>query len=253
MGADLGGWTSGRLRGSRPTLLVPLGSTEQHGPHLPLDTDTRIAAAVAAAVVAAGAGDVVAEVGADTGAEVGADTGAGLLVAPAIPYGASGEHQGFPGTISIGTDALGALLIEYVRSAGDWARRVAFVNGHGGNVEALRTAVPVLRSEGRDAAWCGCTVEGADAHAGHTETSVLLHLCPEQVGAYDAVTGNCEPLAGLMPRLRTGGVVAVSASGVLGDPGTATAEAGARYLAAMVTDCARRVRRWQPGPGGMLT
>ena len=245
MGADLGGWTSGRLRGSRPTLLVPLGSTEQHGPHLPLDTDTRIAAAVAAAVATAGDRDVL--------AEVGADTGAGLLVAPAIPYGASGEHQGFPGTISIGTDALGALLIEYVRSAGDWARRVVFVNGHGGNVEALRTAVPVLRSEGRDAAWCGCTVEGADAHAGHTETSVLLHLCPEQVGAYDAVTGNCEPLAGLMPRLRTGGVAAVSASGVLGDPGTATAEAGARYLAAMVTDCARRVRRWQPGPGGMLT
>lgn len=239
MGAELGSWTSGRLSGSRPTLLVPLGSTEQHGPHLPLDTDTRIAAAVAAAVAAAGARDGVVELCA--------------LVAPAIPYGASGEHQAFPGTISIGTDALGALLIEYVRSAADWAGRVLFVNGHGGNVEALRAAVPVLRSEGRDAAWCGCTVEGADAHAGHTETSVLLHLCPEQVGAHDDVAGNCEPLVGLMPRLRAGGVAAVSASGVLGDPSTATAEAGARYLAAMVTDCARRLGRWRPDPGGMLT
>lgn len=101
-GNTIGGWAQTWEAGlpagygSRPTLLVPLGSTEQHGPHLPLDTDTRIAAAVAAAVAAAGAGDVVAEVGADTGAEVGADTGAGLLVAPAIPYGASGEHRGFP-------------------------------------------------------------------------------------------------------------------------------------------------------------
>ena len=235
MGAELGGWTSARLRGARPTLLVPLGSTEQHGPHLPLDTDTRIAVAVANGAVR----DMVA--------------GADVLVAPAIPYGASGEHQAFPGTISIGTDALSVLLIEYVRSAGDWARRVLFVNGHGGNVEALRAAVPVLRSEGRDAAWCGCTVEGADAHAGHTETSLLLHLCPERVGPHDAVAGNCEPLAGLMPRMRAGGVAAVSASGVLGDPSTATADAGARHLAAMVSDCAPRLRRWRPGPDGMLT
>jgi mycofactocin system creatininase family protein len=247
VGAELGGWTSGRLRGSRPTLLVPLGSTEQHGPHLPLDTDTRIAHEVATGA----ARELAAELGTGAVAELG--TGAAALVAPAIPYGASGEHQGFPGTISIGTDALCTLLVEYVRSASDWAHRVLFVNGHGGNVEALRVAVPLLRTEGRDAAWCGCTVEGADAHAGHTETSLLLHLCPERVGVRDAVAGNCDPLAELMPRLRAGGIAAVSESGVLGDPSTATAEAGARYLAAMVTDCAQRLRRWEPGPGGMLT
>lgn len=235
MDADLGSWTSGRLRDMRPTLLVPLGSTEQHGPHLPLDTDTRIAAAVAL--------------------ESAADMGPApaVLVAPAIAYGASGEHQAFPGTISIGTDALSTLLVEYVRSAADWAGRVVFVNGHGGNVEALRTAVGLVRAEGRDAAWCGCAVEGADPHAGHTETSLLLHLCPELVGDRGSVEGNREPLANLMPRLRAGGVRAVSESGVLGDPGTATAADGARYLAAMVTDCSRRVRRWRPGPGGMLT
>lgn len=235
MDADLGSWTSGRLRDMRPTLLVPLGSTEQHGPHLPLDTDTRIAAAVAL--------------------ESAADMGPGpaALVAPSIAYGASGEHQAFPGTISIGTDALSTLLVEYVRSAADWAGRVVFVNGHGGNVEALRTAVGLVRAEGRDAAWCGCAVEGADPHAGHTETSLLLHLCPELVGDRGSVEGNREPLANLMPRLRAGGVRAVSESGVLGDPGTATAADGARYLAAMVTDCSRRVRRWRPGPGGMLT
>lgn len=236
MGAELGTWTSGRLRGVRPILLVPLGSTEQHGPHLPVDTDTRIAAAVAAGIAAAPP----------------VDEGAATLIAPAVPYGASGEHQGFPGTISIGTEALRVLLVEYVRSACDWARRVLFVNGHGGNVEALRAAVTRLRIEDRDVAWYGCSVEGGDPHAGHTETSLLLHLCPQHVGTHEEIDGNCEPLADLMPRLRAGGIAAVSASGVLGDPSTASAEAGSRDLAAMVDDGLARLRRWRPGPDGML-
>ena len=96
------------------------------------------------------------------------------LLAPAIAYGDSGEHQSFPGTISIGTDALSSLLLEYGRSATCWAPRLLFINGHGGNITALRRAVSLLRSEGRDAGWCPCTVAGADAHAGHTETSLLL-------------------------------------------------------------------------------
>jgi len=81
--------------------LLPVAAVEQHGPHLPLDTDTRIAVAVAQ--------------------RVGADLG--HLTAPAIAYGASGEHQGFPGTVSIGTAALTAVLVEYGRSACDWASR----------------------------------------------------------------------------------------------------------------------------------
>ncbi len=93
-----------------PLLVVPLGSVEQHGHHLPLGTDTSVACAVAGA--AAGALD-------------------GALLAPALAYGASGEHEGFSGTISIGTDALTGLLVEYGRSAGRWARRVLVVNGHG--------------------------------------------------------------------------------------------------------------------------
>lgn len=213
-------------------MLVPVGSTEQHGPHLPLDTDTRIAAAVAA------------------GAAAG--LGGHTLVAPPVCYGASGEHEDFPGTVSIGTAALTTLLVEYGRSACRWAERLVFVNGHGGNLEALVTAVVLLREEGRAVAWCGCAVPGGDAHAGHTETSVLLHLCPDDVAPGNIRPGNTEPLADLMPRLRAGGVGAVSENGVLGDPSGAAAAAGAGYLAAMVDDCAHRIRRWRLGPDGML-
>lgn len=223
--------TSGQLRGGGAlTVVVPLGSTEQHGPHLPLDTDTRIATAVATSVAARR-----------------------YLLAPPICYGASGEHQGFAGTISIGTEALTALLIEYGRSACTWAHRVVFVNGHGGNLQALRAAAGLLQTEGRDVAWWSCSVAGADAHAGHTETSLLLNLSPEAIRMGLVARGNTEPLTDLMTRLRDGGVAAVSESGVLGDPTTATAAEGERIFAAMVEDCTARVLRWTPAVDGMLT
>lgn len=231
--AELGSLTTGQLGHGASILLVPLGSIEQHGPHLPLDTDIRIATAVATALAG----------------RLGDET----LVAPPIAYGAAGEHQGFAGTVSIGTEVLARLLTEYGRSACDWASRVVFVNGHGGNVEALRAAVGLLRDEGRDVAWCACSVEGADAHAGHTETSVLLHLWPDLVRTADIRPGNTEPLDAILARMRAGGVAAVSPSGVLGDPTTATAEAGERIFAVMVTGCLERIRRWRAGPGGVLT
>ena len=84
------------------------------------------------------------------------------------------------------------------------------------------------------------------------ETSVLLHLSPEVVLTQNVAPGNTEPLAGLMPRLRDGGVAAVSTSGVLGDPTTATAAEGERIFSDMVADCVARVQRWRPGPDGML-
>jgi mycofactocin system creatininase family protein len=213
-------------------LIIPLGSTEQHGPHLPLDTDTRIATAVASGVAGRLAGD--------------------WMLAPAVAYGASGEHEGFPGTVSIGTAALRLLLIEYGRSASRWASRLVFVNGHGGNVQAVAEATALLREEGRDAAWCPCAVAGGDAHAGHTETSVLLHISPEDVWPEEFVPGNSAPLGELIEPMRREGIAAVSPVGVLGDPTTASAAEGARLFAEMVDACLRRIESWSPDGGGML-
>jgi creatinine amidohydrolase len=212
----------------RPTLLVPVGSTEQHGPHLPLDTDARVAAAVAVRAA-----------------------GAGLLVAPPVAYGASGEHEGFPGTVSIGHEALRLLLLELGRSAARWAGRLLFVNGHGGNVPTLVEAVRLLRYEGRDAAWFACS-PGGDAHAGRTETSLLLALAPGLVGP-DRAAGNPAALGELLPAMRAGGVAAVSPNGVLGDPAGASAEEGERLLTWMTDALVAALARWTPAPSGRLT
>lgn len=235
--SELANATSKQLQSKPSALLVPVGSTEQHGPHLPLDTDTRIATAVCRAVA-----DRL----------VGTD-GVNWMIAPAIGYGASGEHEEFSGTVSIGTSALRLLLVEYGRSASRWVSRLVFVNGHGGNVEALAAATALLRYEGRDAGWCSCTVAGADAHAGHTETSVLLHISPQDVRIDERVPGNKAPLRELIPEMRRGGVAAVSEVGVLGDPTTATVEDGARIFPDMVETCLRRIVRWAPDRDGMLT
>jgi mycofactocin system creatininase family protein len=212
-------------------LVVPLGSVEQHGSHLPLGTDTSVACAAAEAAVAS------------------LD---GVLLAPPLAYGASGEHEGFPGTISIGTTALTGLLVEYGRSACRWAGRVLVVNGHGGNLDALRSAVPLLRSEGRDVAWFPCGVPGGDAHAGRTETSLMLHVEPEWVLGDRAAPGVTAPIGDLLPRLRAEGVRAVSPTGVLGDPAGASAEEGAALLTDLVDRLVAAARSWDVDGSGRL-
>jgi mycofactocin system creatininase family protein len=215
-----------------PLLVVPLGSVEQHGPHLPLTTDTAVAAAVA---------------------EAATRSLDGALLAPALAYGASGEHEDFPGTISIGTEALTGLLVEYGRSACRWAARVLIVNGHGGNLDALRAAGTVLRSEGRDVGWFPCAVPDGDAHAGRTETSLMLHVEPGTVRLAEAVPGVTTPMAALLPRLRAEGVRAVSPTGVLGDPAGAGAGEGAALLDDLVSRLVAAAAGWRVDPIGRLT
>jgi mycofactocin system creatininase family protein len=212
-------------------LVVPLGSTEQHGHHLPLGTDTAVACAVAEA--AAGALD-------------------GALLAPALAYGASGEHEDFPGTVSLGTEALTGLLVEYGRSASRWAARVLLVNGHGGNLDALRSAGSLLRAEGRDVAWFPCGIPGGDAHAGRTETSLMLHVEPEGVLGERTLGGETASIASLLPRLRAEGVRAVSPTGVLGDPAGATAEEGAALLRVLADRVVAAATDWDADATGRL-
>src|SRR3546814_6639107 len=186
-----------------PLVLVPVGSIEQHGPHLPLDTDTTIAVAVAEAVAATLAGHLP-----------------GTWVAPALSYGSSGEHQSFAGTCSIGTPTLRLVLVELVRSMRTWADRVVFVNAHGGNLEALRSAVAQMRDEGHDVTWVPCATEEFDLHAGHTETSLMLHLRPRPVRMDRAQAGTTAPIRATHADLITADLPPAPPKGTLGEPTT---------------------------------
>ncbi|MFI7004752.1 mycofactocin biosynthesis peptidyl-dipeptidase MftE [Nocardia sp. NPDC050175] len=222
--ADLTWPEAGERAAADAILAVAIGATEQHGPHLPLSTDTDIASALCARLAA-----------------VRAD----VLVAPAIPYGASGEHAGFPGTLSIGQAALELLVVELCRSATDTFDRILLVNWHGGNLEPLRRAETLLRSESRDVRVYLPRYQG-DLHAGRSETGVQLALSPDRVRLDRAEVGDVRPLAQLMPLLRGAGVRSVSANGVLGDPTAASADEGAALLDHLTTDLLDRTRLWWP-------
>jgi creatinine amidohydrolase len=203
------------------TLLLPLGATEQHGPHLPVGTDVAIAVAFAEGAAAATPGTIVASV---------------------LAYGSSGEHQDFAGTLSIGAEATELVLVELGRSATETFDRVLFVNAHGGNTAPIAAAVERLRFEGRDVRAWSPSLDG-DAHAGRTETSLMLAL-KEGVREELAEAGNTAPLVDLIDDLRSGGVGAVSPNGVLGDPSGASAAEGRALLAAAVDDLRATLVAW---------
>jgi creatinine amidohydrolase len=217
--------------GEREVLVVPAGALEQHGPHLPLDTDAVVADAVARRLYAA-------------------RPAAGL--APVLPFGASGEHAGFPGTLSIGTEAVRLVVVELVRhAAADWDA-VLVVNAHGGNRDALRQAAETCRYEGRRLDVVHLGTPDMDAHAGRAETSMMLHLAPQRVRPDLAEAGETAPLAELLPRLAAGGVAAVSPNGVLGDPAGASAAEGTALLGALVDRLVGAARTWRVDRTGRL-
>jgi creatinine amidohydrolase len=217
-------------------LVVPVGSCEQHGPHLPLDTDTRIAVALAERLCTS-LGSRRPETNAGR-----TDAGADAVVAPAVTVTASGEHHGFPGTLSIGTDTTVDVLVELIRSA-DWTDGVVLVNGHGGNLDAVRRAVDRTTADGRRVLSWWPRAAGGDAHAGFTETSLLLAIAPHLVRVDRVEAGRLEPVHELMDELRRGGVRAVSTNGVLGDATGATAEHGRRLLDDLTVDLVATVTR----------
>lgn len=215
------------------TVILPLGSTEQHGPHLPLATDSVRAAALADGLAAAMPG---------------------CLVAPVLPVGCSDEHTGFAGLIGLDHATLAAVIVDCARRMAVWGiQRLVLLSAHGGNTAALKAACTRLAAEEPElevrlaasplqlvetlaaiAAADGITVDAIGMHAGEGETSEMLKLRPDLVRMDLAVAGYVGSMAGVMPRLRCEGLQPVTASGTLGDPRGASASRGARYLAARI-------------------
>ena len=229
---------------------LPVGSTEQHGPHAPLATDAVTATAVAEAAASRyedAAGGPVAGAGVADETTAGEDeaTARGeALVTPTVPVGVSEEHRAFDGTMWVSPDAFRAYVREAAASLGaSGIDRIVFVNGHGGNVEALAT---VARRFSRDPAhdgygvaftWFEAVGEHTDdmGHAGPLETALLRATHPELVRE-DAIESAREGAADRWGEWVVGVNLAHDAdaftdNGVVGDPTAGDAARGQELLA----------------------
>lgn len=202
--------------------LLPIGSYEQHGPYLPLSTDTLIACAVAERVAAAYP----------------------VQPLPPLTISCSQEHSGWPGTVSITAATLGAVVRDVAASL----RRsgvpgLVLVNGHGGNY-VLRNLVQEATAEGHRMAlfpvgadWDDAAAEAgvetparSDMHAGELETSILLHAQP---GCIREGYETSDLLSDDRRHLHTLGLGPYTSSGVVGRPSLAGAEKGDAVLTAL--------------------
>lgn len=217
------------IAGPGSVVLLPIAAVEQHGPHLPLHTDTIIAEAVAEAVD---------------------DGSLDLWVLPTLAYGKSNEHLPFPGTITLTSETLLRVLDEIsagVARAG--FSRLAFLNTHGGNSALLTVAArdarvrhglmvanlqptPLAGPMGRGEIEIQKDEARYGMHAGRAETSIMLVLRPDLVDL-EAAEGSIPPPPGEDGALEYAGPRSVawladdlSGNGVLGDPSGATAEEG---------------------------
>jgi creatinine amidohydrolase len=227
-------WPELRDIGATEVGLVPVGATEQHGPHLPTATDTIIAASLC---------DLTSE-------------RTGAIVLPAIPVGASYGHGTIlPGTLSLSPEMLGAVARQWAEWAAETGlRRLLFVNAHFGNAPSLAIATDHLRlfrPDLRVAAlnwWtldpmvaAESVLDGEDLHANRSETSVMLALAPDLV--------HTDRLAEADDPDRTGDLVfrytapALSTNGVTGRPSEATTELGQKLVALTVDALVERVER----------
>jgi creatinine amidohydrolase len=214
--------------------LVPVGATEQHGPHLPTGTDTIIATALCE--------------------RASERTGAPVL--PAISVACSyGHGTVMPGTLSLTPHLFEQVVIQYAEwAATSGLKRLIFVNAHFGNAAALGTATDHLRlfrPDLRVAAvnWWSLdpqvesemTTDGDDVHANRSETSVMLALAAHLVDLDKARSADdADRTEGLVFRYTA---PALSTNGVTGRPSEATRELGDRLVEATVTALADLVQR----------
>jgi creatinine amidohydrolase len=224
------------LDGGSRTVVVGVGSIEQHGPHLPVVTDSVVAQASAAGVAA---------------------RLPGVLLGPTLPVGVSPHHMGFPGTLTLTPEVFRDQVSQCVASLGrHGVERVLVVSGHGGNFGPLaelreRTGgridgvefVPYDDLEGfigvfqGVAAGDGISAADCGSHAGEWETSLMLALRPDLVEMDRAEPGYLGGFDGsVADRLFSEGTASLAANGVLGDPRAATAERGQRYLGAWIDE-----------------
>lgn len=220
--------------------LLPVGAMEQHGPHLPLTTDTILAEGVARRIARL----------------------VGGLLMPAFAYGDAWSAEGWAGTISISPETTQEALIDI----GSGLRRAGFaglvtVNGHFGNRAPIGAAAEVLIEEGlpvlaldypglEEAAAEYCVSEPAGPgfyHADEVETSMMLALAPDAVRMGRAVAEY--PVFPSDFGTRPIQLSTFNTSGVFGDPRGATAETGEKIIARIVAESVAQITRWREGLG----
>jgi creatinine amidohydrolase/Fe(II)-dependent formamide hydrolase-like protein len=226
------------VRSLKPTsiLLLPLGAIEQHGPHLPLDTDLVVAQGLTRRLVER------------WGEEFD------LWELPAIPIGLSREHDWAPGTLSLSIQGFVALMRDLAGSlvCSLPARNLVIVNGHGGNRGILDNLLHEFRG---DFALNACVIHpfdlckqptgepGPDVHGGIGETSVMLALAPERV-RLDLVADASSDAAAVRALIFDRGVSfpwrsddrRLTGNGAIGDARAATAELGAAMIASVLAE-----------------
>lgn len=203
--------------------VLPVGSFEQHGDHLPLITDTAIACLIAAEI---------------------SETYPVFVLSP-VTFSCSHEHEGFPGTVSISASTLIAVIADIRASlARSGIEKLVLVNGHGGNY-VLSNVAQQANVDGRRVAlfpgrhdWdaarraAGMSTTGHDdMHGGELETSLLLHARPDLVG--DSYR-TADHQAGNRPHLLVGGMTEYTDTGIIGHPSLADAKKGKAALESLV-------------------
>jgi|SRR5579864_2568177 len=219
--------------------LVPLGALEQHGPHLPLGTDTLITRRLAEAL--------------------SESLNAPVVVTPTIDVGLSDHHTAFPGTVTIEAGTYGRLVSAYIdglRSAG--LTQVGVFSHHGGNFKLMTSLANDYRSaavtgfavaaydnlsryltiEQEAVRFAGGIVSDADAHAGLVETSLMLHLAGDLCRDHRSIGGYEPTDDAWLERVMNDGIQTVSPTGVLGSPAGATEAIGCAIFMALTSELA---------------